>query len=255
MLSSPAVAYAVGEVDWRDTAPSSGVVVEDEVQVNGTGTHRLVTIVDPDISDDEYAITGRLRYEDVGGDGYLEMWSFFADGSAYFSRTLGRTGPTAVMRGASSGREFLLPFSLNGAAGPERVEVNVVLPAGGTVWIGPLALQGFGESQTWWTEPQAGIVGATLGVIAGLLGAAIGLLDRSGRHPRALKFLLIGGTVGGVIALLVGGVAFLAGQPRHVPYPLLLTGLIVTVVSAALLSQLRRRSASAELRRMRALDA
>ena len=34
----------------------------------------------------------------------------------------------AALTGDSDGRAFELPFYLNGAAGPERIEINLVLP-------------------------------------------------------------------------------------------------------------------------------
>ena len=47
----------------------------------------------PAVTGDSYAITGKVAYEGVEGDGYLEMWSVFPDGSRYFSRTLDDAGP------------------------------------------------------------------------------------------------------------------------------------------------------------------
>jgi peptidoglycan/LPS O-acetylase OafA/YrhL len=99
------------------------------------------------------------------------------------------------------------------------------------------------------------MIGASLGVIAGLLGAAVGILNGRRRNPRLTEALLTAGVGIGVIALVLGGFALLVDQPWHVAYPLLLTGLILTIVNAALLPQMRRNHAAAELHRMRALDA
>ena len=84
VILTPGSALAADGIEWTTTAPASGEVEGSEVRIDGGGTHRLVTIVDPDIGGDSYAVTGSVRFEDVTGVGYLEMWSYFADGGAYF---------------------------------------------------------------------------------------------------------------------------------------------------------------------------
>ena len=251
-IAAPALAETI---DWTDNEPVSGTVVGTEVEYNGPGTFPIVTIDEPDIIGDEYAVTGSVRYESIAGEAYLEMWSFFADGGAYFSRTLATDGPQGVLTGSSSGRGFALPFLLNGAEAPIRLEVNVVLPAAGTVWIGPLTLEGVADSGQWWSEQSASIVGASLGIAAGLSGALIGLLSGRRRAQRLVTGLLVAGVVIGVLCLLAGGIAALASQPRHVWYPLVLVGGILVVVDGALLPATRRSYAAAEVPRMKALDA
>ena len=248
-------ARAAEEIDWTVTSPSSGVVVGDEVRVEGPGTHRLVTIAHPGIEGDDYALSGTVRYEGVEPAGYLEMWSFFADGGAYFSRTLAEDGSSAALVGASPGREFDVPFFLNGSTGPERIEFSVVLPDGGTVWVGPVTLGEVATSTAWWSESRAAQIGATLGVLAGLSGAVIGILGGRRRGRRLVEGLLVGGITIGVGALLAAGIALVSSQPRYVWYPLALVGVILTVVDGALLPTVRRNYAAAELQRIRALDA
>jgi hypothetical protein len=253
VLAVPAL--AAGDIDWALTPPASGEVVGDEVRVEGPGTHHLLTIVAPDISGDSYAIAGSVRFENVGGTGYLEMWSHFADGGAYFSRTLDTQGPRAALSGDSEGRPFELPFLLNGAAGPERLEINLVLPAGGTVWIGPLDLADFGPSTAWWSERYAAAIGATGGTLAGLAGALIGILGGRRKSRRVVEALLFGGLAIGLVLIVVGLVALSGGQPRHVWYPVGLLGTILAAVDGLLIPTMRRAYAAAELQRMRALDA
>jgi hypothetical protein len=65
----------------------------------------------------------------------------------------------------------------------------------------------------------------------------------------------VGGIAIGVGALLAAGIALVSSQPRYVWYPLVLVGVILTVVDGALLPALRRNYAAAELQRIRALDA
>jgi hypothetical protein len=100
----------------------------------------LLTIANPAIIAQRYALTGTIRYEGVQGDGYLEMWNCFAPEkpglteTKYFSRTLGGNGPMGKISGTSGWRDFELPFDRTGAANPpKRLEVNLVLPGRGTV--------------------------------------------------------------------------------------------------------------------------
>ena len=158
------------------------------------------------------------------------------------------------MTGDSPGREFALPFSLNGAAGPTRIEINVVLPAAGTVWVGLLTLAGFDATSTWWSERTFAIAGAAMGVAAGLAGAAIGWLNTRRKAQRAVNRLVVGGFVVGVLGLAAGGIAALASQPRYVWYPLVLIGVILTGVGGFQMRSSRQALATDELRRMRAMD-
>ncbi len=57
------------------------------------------------------------------------------------------------------------------------------------------------------------------------------------------------------MALVVGVVALVAGQPYAVWYPLLLGGGICTVVFGAILLAVRARYRADELRRVQAMDA
>jgi hypothetical protein len=250
-----APAFAADGIDWTDTAPGSGQVVGDEVRIDGSGTHHLVTITDPRIEGDSYSVVGSVRFESIVGLGYLEMWSYFADGGAYYSRTLGGDGATAALSGDSAGRPFELPFLLNGSEGPERVEINLVLPEGGTVWIGPLDLIGFGPDGEWWNESQSGLIGATGGIVAGLSGAAIGIFAGRFRNRRLVEGILIGGAVVGGLLLVAATVAMVIGQPRHVWYPVGLIGIILAAVDGLLIPMMRRNYAAAELQRIRAFDA
>ncbi len=252
---SATAALAAEQVDWTANPPTTGEVVGEEVYVTGTGTHRLITIHEPETESDSYVVRGTVRHEGVGGAGYLEMWSYFADGGAYFSRTLAEAGPMAALVADSDGRQFELPFFLNGAPGPDRVEINVVMPEGGQVWVGPLTLEGLGGQSAWWSENQAALIGGFIGVLAGLSGAAIGIFGGRRQQRKLVESLLAVGLAIGIAALIAGAVAFTTGQPRHVWYPLALVGTILTVVDGALMPTMRRAYTAAERHRMRALDA
>lgn len=243
------------DVDWSVTPPEAGDVVDGEVHITGQGSHRLLTLDEPGVDADVYIVRGSIRFEDVVGTGYLEMWSHFSDGGAYFSRTLAAAGPMAALSGDSSGRVFELPFFLNGAAAPERIEINLVLPEGGEVWIGSLELEGFGGSSPWWSARQSGALGAVVGSLGGIMGAVVGGLASRRRARRLVNALIIVGVVVGVTATGAGVAALVVSQPSHVSLSLLLIGLVVTVLYGSLFRILSRAYAAAELHRIAALDA
>jgi hypothetical protein len=102
----------------------------------------LFTIDNPPITAKGYALTGEIKYENVQGDGYLEMWNHFPP-EKYFSRTLGPAGldPMSKITGTSNWRSFLLPFNRTGTTGaPARLEINILLPGRGVVFLGPMKL-------------------------------------------------------------------------------------------------------------------
>ena len=169
----------VAEVRWDETAPASGRVVDDSVEVTGVeggATFPLATLDADGVGDVGYAIVGDVRYEGVAEPGYLEMWTVFPDGSRYFSRTLDDEGAMAALAGDSDWRPFQLPFSLEGATqAPSTLELNAVLPSTGRVWIGPLRLVAVGDATgAWWTDRTAGLVFGAGGAMIGVLGAMIG---------------------------------------------------------------------------------
>ncbi len=148
----------------------------------------VLTIERPAIKGPRYALTGQVRYEGVEGSGYLELWNHFPDGSQYFSRTLGDSGPMMKLQGTSAWRAFTLPFDATGAPPPNRLVINVVLPGRGVVYLGPMQLVDSGgadqrdSSAAGWTLDQTGgFVGGLAGGLIGCVGALIGLLTSLGR--------------------------------------------------------------------------
>ncbi len=243
-----------------DSTPFEQLKVE-----NSHGQARSVTVLTlerPGISATRYAIGGQVRFDGVERDGYLEMWSLFPDGSRYFSRTLATAGPMKSLKGSSGWRPFVLPFS-NKESGPPpvKLEVNVVLPGRGTVYLGPLRLVQYGPTEDplavagqWWSDQAGGLLGGIAGSILGCLGGMVGWLASTGRARRlALGTVKLMSLVG-VMALAAGGIALARSQPYAVYYPLLLIGAICTALPAALLRSIRRRYEEIELRRMRAMD-
>src|SRR5262249_55137715 len=166
--------YAQLKVDHRDRVPR---------------TVRLLTVERPPITSPRYALVGDVRYEGVQGPAYLEMWNVFPDGSRYFSRTLGSSGPMGTLTGSSGWRPFVLPFlNRDGAPPPAALEVNLVLAGPGTVHLSPIRLVQLGPAEDplavqgqWWNEGQAGLVGGLLGAGLGCAGALIGWLSSKGK--------------------------------------------------------------------------
>ena len=270
----------VMDVTWQkgekaEFVPSTQPGKPDVLKVTGPGTVRVFEVENPKLAHHTYAIVGRLKYENVKGTGYIEMWSTFPDGSAYFSRTLASGGPMQSISGSSDWRPFVLPFYATEGMRPAKLELNIVLPEGGVVYLEPAQLvqdldatglpKGYklppaassaGASPAgWWSDRTGGWVGGISGGVLGLLGALVGLLAGRGKARRLVFGLLMTILVVGGTSLLLGIVAVSMGQPYAVYYPLLLCGVIATLLPLALIPQLKRRYEELELRRMSALDA
>jgi hypothetical protein len=240
---------------WDEVSPRSGEVVGDTVRIEAPaegGTYMVIATAPGGITTD-YAFEGRIRYEGVEGEGYLEMWSYFPDGSKYFTRTLAPSGPQGVLSGDSGWRSFSLPFSTNGGPAPSRLDLNVVLPGSGVVTIGPLHLVRL-DDIAWWSDRTAGALGGGAGALIGVLGATIGALAarRRGRAAvlAAMKVLF----ACGVALLVVGLIAVIRDQPYAVVFPLLLLGTILVAVFGGGYRSTRRAYEAAELRKMQAMD-
>lgn len=214
-------------------------------------TVTVLTIERPKITGSRYAVTGQVRYEGVDGDGYLELWNHFPDGSQYFSRTLGETGPMMKLHGTSGWRAFALPFDSTGAPPPSRLVLNVVLPGRGVVYLGPVTLIGGAAGGP---ASSVGALGSIAGALIGSVGALIGVLASLGRGRRivtlAAQLLIVSGTA----AFVTGLIAAARGQPYTGYYPLLLTGFLATVIPLTLMPAIRKRYEEIELRAMRARD-
>jgi hypothetical protein len=107
-----------------------------------------------------------------------------------------------------------------------------------------------------WFDPikfgmlYGGIGGGLLGTLGGVLGAAAGALAPKGKARGFVlgaftAFMLIG-----IANLVLGIYAVATGQPYGIWYPLVLIGVLLTVLFAALKPVVRKRYDEAEARRM-----
>jgi hypothetical protein len=259
--AAPALAQEpVSTIDWTTTPPASGTVVDGAVRVTSTsgGTFPLTAIDVADLGTTGYEIRGQVRYDDVAGTSYLEMWSVFPDGGRFFTRTLATDGPMAVLSGTSDWRAIELPFFLNGSNPPRRLEINVVLAGAGSVDVGKLELvplaAGEGTDGAWLSQRELGIVGAVVGSTIGLFGALIGALVGRRRGRGFVLPAMTAAAVVGAALIVLAGIVLYVGQPLSVAYVLFLPGAILALACGLGVPRVRRLYAEAELRRMRALD-
>ena len=108
----------------------------------------------------------------------------------------------------------------------------------------------------WWNAYDGNLIGgyggAAIGVLGGCLGAAAGFLAPRGK-ARTFVFAAFALMIAiGAACLVVGLFALSSGQPRHVWYPLVLIGGIVSIVVPIQIPALRARYRQAELRRLEA---
>jgi hypothetical protein len=252
---------ALAEEVLRTFAPPSPPLSWTVSSAGGPTLKTVLTVDEPGIRGPRYAIAGEVRHRDVHGSGYLEMWSVLPQGQ-FFTRTLAPEGPMKALSGSSDWRPFLLPFfNKEGAPPPRQLVVNVALPGAGSVELRKLRLLQFAEGEdplapkgAWWSPRTGGLVGGTFGALLGCFGALVGWLSSRGR---ARAFVLAAlGTVGAMslLALAAGFAAWSASQPYAVYYPLLLLGVLGTVIPLGLRPFLKRRYQDLELRRMQAMD-
>jgi hypothetical protein len=227
----------------------------------------ILTLTNPPVTKKLYAITGQIKYENVGGDGYLEMWSYFPPAEAgmpegkFFSRTLAQYGEMKIIHGTSDWRDFILPFNSEGASGaPTRLEVKIVLPGKGNVSIGPLKLVVYEPNELGaivrggWTNGMGPVIAVTGVLLIGCFGVLLGWLAKNGR---ARTFVIVGLraiALIGVLLIITGVLALVRGQPSAVWMPMLIFGAILASIHFQL-PTIQRRYEELEMRRINSLDA
>ena len=256
----------------EDGVLRAGEVIDEDtltvVAAPGKQFQLLIEIADPGISSPVYALKGMIRYQNVEGDGFLQLDNHFGARGTYFTKSLAPTGPLRKISGSSDWRPFLLPFYANTgdqADGtsplPEKLTLGVYLPGSGTVSIRGVSLYQYASDEDplqstgqWISNRNANLFGAIGGCFVGLWGAVIGVVSSRGRAKRfvlgsANALLLIGAA-----SLAIGVAAIAAAQPYAVYYPLLLIGIILVAVIGKLRGTLSARYEELELKRMQSMD-
>ncbi|CAN5376182.1 hypothetical protein BH09VER1_BH09VER1_06400 [soil metagenome] len=234
---STAPAHKVEDLKLHPTEGTGVTIVEDgetiTIKANGGPAQiRLAELDKPGLRTRIYGVTGEVKYSQVAGDGYLEMWSVFPSGR-YFSRTLGEVGPMAKLTGDSDWRTFLLPFDKMGNQEvPGTLELNLVLPRGGEVSFRNLVLKEFTvavslndlmeeEGARWADRRVFWIEG--LATVLIVLVLALGVFSLMGRpHAAWVCSVMLSGF--GLLFMAAGFAALGKHQPVNVSYPLLLAG-------------------------------
>ena len=251
----------VGAVSFAEEPLTVTAVPGEQLQL-------LLELPDPGITLPVYALKGMVRYDDVQGDGFLQLDSHFGELGTFFSKSLATAGPLGELSGSSDWRPFVLPFYANSgdqadsaAPLPEKLTLLLVLPGEGTVSIKDVGLYQYASGEDplqaagqWFGGRSAGLIGGIGGAVIGLWGALIGILASRGK---ARHFVL-----GSANALFVIGFASLAGgvvaaataQPYAVYYPLLLIGIILVVVFGKMRGNLSARYEQLELKKMQSMD-
>lgn len=270
------------ELDWKKLADggalksgklvdaSAGKPGESVLKIERSGgagedyRPNVVVIENPAITTNYYALVGEVSYEDVAGDGFLEMWNHFGPDTAYFSRTLGTTGQLQKLTGKSDWRPFSLPFNAEGAKGkPSKLDFNVQLPTKGTVYLRNVRLvqaDSFAgvmkEAGAWWSDSTGGMIGGIGGVAMAAFFVLIQVLgNRTGVSPVLTARLLQAMVALGGLLLVAGIVAACLRQPYGVYYVLLLSGALSTGLGVFRLRQFQLLCQDIELRRISSMDA
>jgi hypothetical protein len=185
-----------------------------------------------------YALAGEVNCRiPEESRGYLEATSLFAGPQPpLISRTLG-SDLQAPLNGQTTWRPFALPFVIQQMeAAPVKMELRLVLPAGGSVELRNLQLvDGWGtHPRAWFSMEANGRFGAALGTLIGLWGTLLGIArgiwrERSARAVLVTSILWVGGG-----ALCLGGLgwACLAEQPWWIRQQLALCGVLLMVLGA-----------------------
>ena len=238
------------------SGPSGEPAIELVSAEPSKSTTEVATCDDPVISSPSYIVKGRVKYDMVEGDGYLEMWNDFGEKGRFFSRSLAEWGPMGKLSGTSDWREFALPFYSESGWKPKRLTLNVVLPGRGKVTIaGPLRI----EANSSMGFQSHGWISALLGSFFGIIGGVLPLIAFLSKSKKVAAVSVYTVVALGFVSLIAGLVALFSGQPYDVYYPLLLCGFIVVLAvglnSRNIIQNANRRIEEAELRKMNAVDA
>jgi len=136
---------------------------------------------------------------------------------------------------------------------PTHLELKLLLPAHGTVYLRPIRL--LGVTGSWWSPQQIGLIGGIGGSVIGCFGALLGLLASKGKARNFVLATIKIFIVLGILLTIAGFAAVVSSQPYAVWYALLLPGVILTLVFSLNLPSIQRRYDELEIRRMTSIDA
>lgn len=169
----PPGAALVRTIAWEAAAAPAGAVVQPKgldgaavlfLRKTETAPMNLpLWSAQPGLHAKCYALHGRMKYRDVPGSGYLELWNEFSPETPgqpapkYFSRTLAESGPLGKIAGSSDWRTVWVPFDATQSKTlPSKLTLNLVLPGPGEVTLSKLELFEFADAGAMWAAVGSG---------------------------------------------------------------------------------------------------
>ncbi len=110
-------------------------------------------------------------------------------------------------------------------------------------------------TQAWWNGRTSGLIGAGVGILGGIFGTGIGICSNIRKTRSVANILLLIMPILGIACIPVALFALILRQPFHVWYPLLLPGLLFTVLGFAFGPMVKKRWNDEDLRKIQTMDA
>ncbi|MCB1042066.1 MAG: hypothetical protein KDC35_03955 [Acidobacteria bacterium] len=206
-------------------------------------SYPLLVWQNPEIKGTQYRLSGELDGS-FEGEAFLEMWSVFADGSRYFTRTLAASGPMGKLQGELQDHQFVLPFDTMGKVpAPVQLELNLVAIGSGHMVAGPITLT---SSSMRLGGGWVAILGSMLGILGAIAGVSLGL----GRA----RWLALASGLGMLAIGLIGLVSSLLAWGTTTSGPSLAVGALGLCLGMGVWVGCQSRFRQLELRRMASLD-
>lgn len=257
--------------DWRDLPehfPNSQITSMDGISVlkveNADGLRpefSPVTITNVSLLKNANAIAWEMKYENVvstnswiGTYELVEQYPPRARGGDYVTNS--DEFPLSGTRNWDRYGSVIRPAPYDNETKPIKLEIKLVLPSQGTVYLRPIKLIKWvnPNSDNWWTPQQSGLIGGIGGSLIGCLGGLIGLLVSKGKARNFVLASVKCFIVFGILLMIAGLTAAALKQPYAVWYALLLPGVILILVFSLNLNSIQRRYDELEIRRMTSMD-